>query len=80
MSIASKNNLFSIIKLASFISKEASITISCHYHDIIYLSFTIIAIPENNAIKTVQQSAKDKEGICRRADARQRYLTQDFTL
>ena len=39
-----------------------------------------IAIPENNAIKTVQQSAKDKEGICRRADARQRYLTQDFTL
>ena len=40
----------------------------------------LIAIPENNAIKTVQQSAKDKEGICRRADARQRYLTQDFTL
>ena len=39
-----------------------------------------IAIPENNAIKTVQQSAKDKEDICRRADARQRYLTQDFTL
>ena len=31
-------------------------------------------------IKTVQQSAKDKEDICRRADARQRYLTQDFTL
>ena len=28
-----------------------------------------IAIPENNAIKTVQQSAKDKEDICRRADA-----------
>ena len=41
---------------------------------------SFIAIPENNAIKTVQQSAKDKEGICRRADARQRYLTQDFTL
>ena len=38
---------------------------------------SFIAIPENNAIKTVQQSAKDKEGICRRADARQRYLTQD---
>ena len=34
----------------------------------------------NNAFKTVQQSAKDKEDICRRADARQRYLTQDFTL
>ena len=39
-----------------------------------------MAIPKNNAIKTVQQSAKDKEDICRRADARQRYLTQDFTL
>ena len=40
----------------------------------------IIAILVNNAFKTVQQSAKDKEDICRRADARQRYLTQDFTL
>ncbi len=30
----------------------------------------------NNAFKTVQQSAKDKEDICRRADARQKYLTQ----
>ena len=39
-----------------------------------------IAILANNAFKTVQQSAKDKEDICRRADARQRYLTQDFTL
>ena len=43
-----------------------------------YLVF--IAILVNNAFKTVQQSAKDKEDICRRADARQRYLTQDFTL
>ena len=43
-----------------------------------YLIF--IAILVNNAFKTVQQSAKDKEDICRRADARQRYLTQDFTL
>ena len=34
----------------------------------------------NNAFKTVQQSVKDKEDICRRVDARQRYLTQDFTL
>ena len=33
-----------------------------------------------NAFKTVQQSAKDKEDIYRRADARQGYLTQDFTL
>ena len=39
-----------------------------------------IAILVNNAFKTVQQRAKDKEDICRRADARQRYLTQDFTL
>ena len=39
-----------------------------------------IAILVNNAFKTVQQSAKNKEDICRRADARQRYLTQDFTL
>ena len=38
-----------------------------------------IAILVNNAFKTVQQSAKDKEDTCRRADARQRYLTQDFT-
>ena len=44
-----------------------------------YLIFTI-AILVNNAFKTVHQSAKDKEDICRRADARQRYLTQDFTL
>ena len=40
----------------------------------------IIAILVNNAFKTVQQSVKDKEDICRRADARQRYLMQDFTL
>ena len=39
-----------------------------------------IAVLVNNAFKTVQQSAKDKEDICRRANARQRYLTQDFTL
>ena len=39
-----------------------------------------IAILVNNAFKTVQQRVKDKEDICRRADARQRYLTQDFTL
>ena len=44
------------------------------------LTLISIAILVNNAFKTVQQSAKDKEDICRRADARQRYLTQDFTL
>ena len=42
--------------------------------------FLSIVILVNNAFKTVQQRAKDKEDICRRADARQRYLTQDFTL
>ena len=40
----------------------------------------IITVLINNAFKTVQQRAKDKEDICRRADARQRYLTQYFTL
>ena len=44
------------------------------------MRFLIIAILVNNAFKTVQQSVKDKEDICRRADARQRYLTQGFTL
>ena len=39
-----------------------------------------MAILVNNAFKTVQQSAKDKEDLCRRADAQQRYLTQNFTL
>ena len=34
----------------------------------------------NNAFKTVQQNMKDKENICKRADAQQRYLTQDFIL
>ena len=42
--------------------------------------FYTIAILVNNAFKAVQQSAKDREDISRRADARQRYLTQDFTL
>ena len=47
---------------------------------ILYRYLLPIAILLNNAFKTVQQSAKDKEDICRRADARQRYPTQDFTL
>ena len=54
-----------------------------HFRHITYISGRLpetIAILVNNAFKTVQQSAKDKEDICRRADARQRYLTQDFTL
>ena len=41
--------------------------------------FLSIVILVNNAFKTVQQSVKDKEDICRRADARQGYLTQGFT-
>ena len=32
-----------------------------------------------NVFETVQQSAKDKEDICRRADVCRGYLTQDFT-
>ena len=44
------------------------------------MRFLIIAILVNNAFKTVPQRANDKEDICRRADARHRYLTQDFTL
>ena len=51
-----------------------------HQEQKIFLSdLILIAILVNNAFKTVQQSAKDKEDICRRADARQGYLTQDFT-
>ena len=48
--------------------------------EVYLIYFYFIAILVNNAFKTVRQSAKDKKDICRRADARQRYLTQDFTL
>ena len=34
------------------------------------LPFSIIAIQYNNAGKTIWQSAKDKDEICRRANAR----------
>ena len=40
----------------------------------------IIAILVNNAFKTVQQSAKDKEDICRRADAGFPLLFTPFTV
>ena len=40
----------------------------------------IIAILVNNAFKTVQQSAKDKEDICRRADAGFQLLFTPFTV
>ena len=44
-----------------------------------------IAVLVNNAFKTVQQRAKDKEDICRRADAGAQLLftpltVTDFTL
>ena len=57
--------------------KQGTYLIRLNYNHILFIS---IAILVNNAFKTVQQSAKDKKDICRRADARQRYLTQDFTL
>ena len=56
---------------------QGTYLIRLNYNHILFIS---IAILVNNAFKTVQQSAKDKKDICRRADARQRYLTQDFTL
>ena len=40
----------------------------------------LIAILVNNAFKTVQQSAKDKEDICRRADAGFQLLFTPFTV
>ena len=40
----------------------------------------IIGILVNNAFKTVQQSAKDKEDICRRADAGFQLLFTPFTV
>ena len=42
-----------------------------HQEQKIFLSdLILIAILVNNAFKTVQQRVKDKEDICRRADAR----------
>ena len=61
--------------------KSTDIFICCSCIAVFLFCHTfIIAVLINNAFKTVQQSTKDKEDICRRADARQRYLTQDFTL
>ena len=60
-----------------FAIEAGTYLIRLNYNHILFIS---IAILVNNAFKTVQQSAKDKKDICRRADARQRYLTQDFTL
>ena len=42
--------------------------------------YQTIAILVNNAFKTVQQSAKDKEDICRRADAGFQLLFTPFTV
>ena len=61
--------------------KSTDIFICCSCIAVFLFCHTfIITVLINNAFKTVQQRAKDKEDICRRADARQRYLTQDFTL
>ena len=61
--------------------KSTDIFICCSCIAVFLFCHTfIITVLINNAFKTVQQSTKDKEDICRRADARQRYLTQDFTL
>ena len=64
------------LKLATLQTSLKHVRRSAHNAD--FCRF--IAVLVNNAFKTVQQSAKDKEDICRRANARQRYLTQDFTL
>ena len=42
--------------------------------------FLSIVILVNNAFKTVQQNAKDKEDICRRADAGFQLLFTPFTV
>ena len=42
--------------------------------------FLSIVILVNNAFKTVQQRAKDKEDICRRADAGFQLLFTPFTV
>ena len=44
-----------------------------------FLRVYIYSKPLINVFETVQQSTKDKEDICRRADVRRGYLTQDFT-
>ena len=47
---------------------------------ILYRYLLPIAILINNAFKTVQQRAKDKEDICRRADAGFQLLFTPFTV
>ena len=62
--------------------KSTDIFICCSCIAVFLFCHTfIITVLINNAFKTVQQRVKDKENIiCRRADARQRYMTQNFTL
>ena len=51
--------------------------ISNAWYPVFYVS---IAKPYNNAIRMVCQNAKGKKDIYRRSDARQKYVTQTFTV
>ncbi|MCG4587474.1 hypothetical protein L0P56_18575, partial [Anaerosalibacter bizertensis] len=74
------STFFCTCKEISFITVHSVLSNVAKIHFKLPAAMEFIAILVNNAFKTVRQSAKDKEDICRRADARQRYLTQDFTL
>ena len=74
------STFFCTCKEISFITVHSVLSNVAKIHFKLPAAMEFIAILVNNAFKTVQQSAKDKEDICRRADARQRYLTQDFAL
>ena len=71
---------FALVKKFHSLTVHSVLSNVAKIHFKLPAAMEFIAILVNNAFKTVQQSAKDKEDICRRADARQRYLTQDFTL
>ena len=62
--------------------KSTDIFICCSCIAVFLFCHTfIITVLINNAFKTVQQSAKNKGRYLQtRSNARQRYLTQDFTL
>ena len=74
------STFFCTCKEISFITVHSVLSNVAKIHFKLPAAMEFIAILVNNAFKTVRQSAKDKKDICRRADARQRYLTQDFTL
>ena len=74
------STFFCTCKEISFITVHSVLSNVAKIHFKLPAAMEFIAILVNNAFKTVRQSAKDKKDICRRADARQRYLTQNFTL